>query len=113
MMKALASLRRWRRGTLRYADEQTHIEQWLAEVAGLAKVDYDLAVELAKCQQLVRGYGDTHERGFRNHQRITGAARALAGRADAAAAVGRLRRAAAADDRGTALDRELAALGVG
>jgi indolepyruvate ferredoxin oxidoreductase beta subunit len=113
MMKTLASLRRWRRGTLRYVNEQAHIEDWLNTVAALAPVDYDLAVELARCQQLVRGYGDTHERGFGNHQRIAHAARALAGRTDAAATVGRLRRAAAADDRGTALDRELAALGIG
>jgi indolepyruvate ferredoxin oxidoreductase beta subunit len=113
MLKTLASLRRWRRGTLRYAHEQEHIAQWLGTVAALAKVDYDLAVELAKCQQLVRGYGDTHERGFTNHQRITSAARALAGRTDAAVTIGRLRRAAAADELGTALDRELAALGVG
>jgi indolepyruvate ferredoxin oxidoreductase beta subunit len=112
-LKTLASLRRWRRGTLRYVDEQAHIEQWLGTVAAFAEVDYDLAVELAKCQQLVRGYGDTHERGFGNHQRITRAARALAGRADAAATVGRLRRAAVADERGKALDRELAALGIG
>ena len=103
-------MRRWRRGTLRYAEEQARIEQWLAEVAALARVDYDLAVELAKCQQLVRGYGDTHERGWQNYQRILAAARALAGRSDAATTVDRLRRAAAQDERGTFLERELAAL---
>jgi indolepyruvate ferredoxin oxidoreductase beta subunit len=109
-MKTLASLRRWRRSTLRFAVEQAHIEQWLDEVAALAKVDYDLAIELARCQQLVRGYGDTHERGWNHHQRIARAAQALAGRTDAAITVGRLRRAAAADENGAALDRELAAL---
>jgi indolepyruvate ferredoxin oxidoreductase beta subunit len=110
LMKMLASLRRWRRTTLRFADEQAHIEQWLGEVAALAKVDYDLAIELARCQQLVRGYGDTHERGWKHHQRIARAAQALAGRPDAALTVGRLRRAATADENGGALDRELAAL---
>jgi len=110
LMKTLASLRRWRRSTLRFAVEQAHIEQWLDEVAALAKVDYDLAIELTRCQQLVRGYGDTHERGWNHHQRIARAAQALAGRTDAAITVGRLRRAAAADENGAALDRELAAL---
>jgi indolepyruvate ferredoxin oxidoreductase beta subunit len=109
-LKALSGMRRWRRGTLRYAEEHARIEQWLAEVAALARVDYDLAVELAKCQQLVRGYGDTHERGWQNYQRILAAARALAGRSDAATTVDRLRRAAAQDERGTFLERELAAL---
>jgi indolepyruvate ferredoxin oxidoreductase beta subunit len=109
-MKALAAMRRWRSGTLRFAEEQARIQQWLDEVAALAAVDYDLAVELAKCQQLVRGYGDTHERGWHNYQRILAAARSLAGRADASATVDRLRRAAAQDERGTALERELTAL---
>ena len=109
-MKTLASLRRWRRSTLRFADEQAHIEQWLGEVAALAKVDYDLAIELARCQQLVRGYGDTHERGWKHHQRIARAAQALAGERTRRSTVGRLRRAAAADENGAALDRELAAL---
>ena len=58
----------------------------------------------------VRGYGDTHERGWHNYQRILAAARTLAGRPDAAATVDRLRRAAAQDERGTALERELTAL---
>ena len=42
------------------------IEAWLAEIARVAAIDPALAVEVAQCQRLVKGYGDTHERGWRN-----------------------------------------------
>ncbi|MEM7570054.1 MAG: DUF6537 domain-containing protein [Pseudomonadota bacterium] len=31
-----------------------------------ASRDYDLAVEIAKSQQLIKGYSDTHQRGLKN-----------------------------------------------
>jgi indolepyruvate ferredoxin oxidoreductase beta subunit len=67
---------------------------------------------MAEAQALVRGYGDTYERGLANFRRLAAAARALAGRSDAATALERLRRSALADERGEALGRELGALGL-
>jgi indolepyruvate ferredoxin oxidoreductase beta subunit len=111
-LRALAGMRRWRRGTLRYAEEQARIADWLERIASLARTDYGLAVEVARCQTLVRGYGDTHERGFANHTLLLDAAQRLCGREDAVPAIARLRRAAAADERGEALGRELRTLGL-
>jgi indolepyruvate ferredoxin oxidoreductase beta subunit len=107
----LAGLRRWRRKTLRYSQEQGRIAEWLGQIAQAARSNYELAVEIADCQQLVKGYGETHERGSSNLDRILSKAQTLQGSADAAAHVRKLRAAALADDEGIALSEALAAAG--
>ena len=111
LLRAVAGLRRWRRSTLRFTEEQRRIRLWLDQLAALAAQHYDLAVELADSQKLVRGYGDTFERGLRNFERLSAAAQRLAGRADAAAQLGMLRQLAIADDRGEQLSAALVAAG--
>src|SRR5947207_2934438 len=66
MLYMLAGLKRWRRGTLRFHEENARIEAWLARIEVLATANYPVAVELAKAQRLVKGYGETHERGWRS-----------------------------------------------
>jgi indolepyruvate ferredoxin oxidoreductase beta subunit len=104
LLYALAGLRRWRRSSLRYAAENARIEGWLGAIHAATKTDPALAVEIARCQRLVKGYSDTHERGTRNFERLMTAAQKLSGRADAAPALNRLREAALADEHGKALD---------
>jgi indolepyruvate ferredoxin oxidoreductase beta subunit len=107
----LAGLRRWRRGTLRYRVEQARIDAWLARIVQTTHA-YELAVEIAECQRLVKGYGDTHQRGLANFERIMQYIDRDRGRSGLAAQVRRLRSAALADEDGrefgTALE-ELAA----
>jgi indolepyruvate ferredoxin oxidoreductase beta subunit len=107
----LASLRRWRRKTLRYAQEQARIGRWLEIIAHAARENYALAVEIAECQRLVKGYGETHERGAANFDAILADAQGWRQRADAAGRVRALRIAALADDQGIALSEALAAAG--
>ncbi len=102
MLSAVAGLRRWRRGTLRYAAEQQHIEAWLADIREAAATDLQLATEIARCQRLVKGYGDTHERGLRNFETLRSAWKHGASSV-AAATLASLRDAALADDQGVAL----------
>lgn len=102
LLAALSGLRSIRRGTLRYAIEQQRIEEWLATI-GHSAGNYDAAVELAECQRLIKGYGETHERGLGNYRRILDRWPVLAPRPDAALALRRLREAALADEEGTAL----------
>ena len=106
---ALGGLRRWRRGTLRYAAENARIEDWLGRIERLAPAHYGLAVELARAQRLIKGYGETHERGWRNFSALLARIDALAGRADGAAVMARLQEAALADEEGVTLAKELAA----
>ena len=107
----LAGLRRWRRKTLRYSLEQARILRWLELIARVARQNYPLAVEIADCQQLIKGYGATHERGAASFDAILADAHARQERADAADRVRALRIAALADDQGIALSAALAAAG--
>ena len=108
LLRLISGLRRWRRCTLRFHEESARSARWLAQVEKHAVHDYPLAVELAECQKLVRGYGDTHERGLRSFERLSQAAERLAGHPDAASELSRLRALALADDSGQKLALALA-----
>ena len=66
----LAKLKRLRPYGHRYAQEQQQIESWLALIAQAAKLSPDLAIEVAECARLIKGYGDTHARGLANYAAI-------------------------------------------
>ena len=102
LLYAIAGLRRFRRSSLRFAVEGERIEAWLAEIARVAASDPALAVELAQCQRLVKGYGDTHERGWRTFGVLMGVV-GRAGAALAPATLAELRDAALADEHGHGL----------
>lgn len=106
----ISSMRRWRRGTYRYHVEHARIGDWLARIKQTASSDYDLAVEIAACQQLVKGYGDTHARGIKNFTLIMGALDASGPDAKLASVIRRLRDAALADEAGEMLQLELTRL---
>ena len=109
LLYGLAGLRRFRRSSLRYEQENARIEAWLQAVHATVPADPALALEIVRCQRLVKGYSDTHERGVRHFERVMAAAPRLAGRADAAATLARLSEAALADEHGKALDGAWAA----
>jgi indolepyruvate ferredoxin oxidoreductase beta subunit len=110
MLYMLGGFKRWRRSTLRFQDENARIEEWLGRIERLAADHYSLAVELARAQKLIKGYGETHERGWRNFRALVGQLEFLATRSDGAALLSRLQDAALADEEGQALAREIAAL---
>ena len=109
MLWLVAGMRRWRRGTSRFAVETQRIEEWLSCIAEVAAVNPQLAVEIARCQGLVKGYGDTHERGVRNYETVMGVVRQR-GSGLAPATLSELRDAALADERGETLQATLARL---
>jgi len=107
MLSTVASMRRWRRSTLRYAEENRRIEEWLQRIADIAAKNPALAIEVAQCQRLVKGYSDTHERGLRNYDTVMDALQ-RAGSAIAPAILRELRDAALADEHGHKLRAALA-----
>lgn len=110
----VAKLRRWRRGTARYVQEQALIAHWLDAVQAAAGFDYELALEVVECARLVKGYGETHRRGLGNFLRLMEGViePALdAGTRGAAGAVAKVRAAALGDPEGKSLARTLADLG--
>src|SRR3546814_17721488 len=98
-------MRRWRRGTLRYRTEQERIEHWLEHVRDAAGTDPAAAAELVQCQRLIKGYGDTFERGLARFNRIMDAWESFKTGPDAASTLGRLREAALAAGEGTDFSR--------
>lgn len=100
----LGGLKFWRRRTLRHAQEQVHLEVWLADAMAHVAGNYDLAVELIRCRRLVKGYSDTHTRGLSKFDRVVAATQRIASRQDAADWCRRLREAALRDEEGKALD---------
>jgi indolepyruvate ferredoxin oxidoreductase beta subunit len=110
MLHTIGGLKRWRRLTLRFQEENARIEEWLGRIEQLAAEHYSLAVELARAQNLNKGYGETHERGWRNFTALVGQLEFLATRSDGAALLSRLQDAALADEEGQALACEIAAL---
>jgi indolepyruvate ferredoxin oxidoreductase, beta subunit len=70
LLRSMAWLRPLRRRTSRFREEQALIERWLAAIRAAAERDHALALEIARCAQLLKGYGDTHARGLGNFLRI-------------------------------------------
>lgn len=101
-LSAIAGLRRWRRSTLRYQTEQARIEDWMADIRERAATDAAAAIEIVRCQALVTGYGDTHERGWQHYRALRAASKATPG-GFSAEQLTTLREAALADENGDAL----------
>jgi indolepyruvate ferredoxin oxidoreductase beta subunit len=113
-LRLLAGMRLLRHRGSRYAEEQTFIERWLQAIEYAAAQSWSLANEIALCGRLVKGYGATNERAKANLAHIldhlvTGGT--FATPTDRAAAIGRARDAALADEGGKALDQALLAHG--
>lgn len=103
----VGGLRRYRRRTYRHAFEAAHLKLWFDLAEETRSRDYALAVEILKCRRLIKGYGDTHDRGQSKFDRVLSGLDLLEDRNDAADWLRRLRDAALADEDGEALDGAL------
>ncbi len=111
----LAKLRGFRPRTWRFQEEQRAIESWLHMIVRAAPVSAELAIEIAECARLIKGYGDTHKRGSDNYRTIVSQViePALAGAMpprQAAEAIANARTAALLDPEGEALAKCIAAI---
>ena len=111
----MARLKPWRRHSYRFAQEQSAVEHWLDLVIRAVALSPLLALEVADCARLVKGYGETWRRGEANFHRIDQAVigPALAGDwpvAFAIDAVASARAAALVDPEGEGLDKALAGI---
>ena len=107
MLYFAGALRPIRRRLLRHQVETLHLETLIETAISFSVDDYDLGVEVLKCQRLIKGYSDTHTRGHSKFHKVINAIEDLCGRSDAADWVRRLREAALADEHGEALDGAL------
>jgi indolepyruvate ferredoxin oxidoreductase beta subunit len=111
--RALAGLKRFRPRGHRFVQEQAAITAWLALIVEAGHLSADVAIEVAECARLIKGYGDTWQRGSANYRTIEAQVirPALAGRIarnQAADAIASARTAALVDPEGDGLAKCLA-----
>lgn len=104
----LAKGSRIRRSTLRFGKEDAAIAAWIERIGDAAAIDYGLAIEMVKCQLLIKGYGDTHARGAANFGTLMKAYESGKSQPRFSARLKALRGAALADEEGKALASALA-----
>jgi indolepyruvate ferredoxin oxidoreductase beta subunit len=113
LLRLLASMRVLRPMGYRFKTEQVLIDQWIDNITKAAAFDVGLATEIAACQRLLKGYGETHRHGRDSFDRIMAklVAPALTGGSDAKGAaftIALARDAALADPDGKTLGAALA-----
>jgi indolepyruvate ferredoxin oxidoreductase beta subunit len=109
-LRFLSLLRVFRPYGHRYMTEQALIEEWLSGIGRAFSVSPHLALEVARCGQLVKGYGSTNERGKENLLHILhtvcmpNSAKTVAAQISA---IAQIRKAALQDEAGQQLDQAL------
>ncbi len=111
LLYLLSKLRPLRRRSLRFAAEQAALAAWLDLVADTAQTDYALAIQVAHMRNLVKGYGDTHERGRAKFDKLSALLPQLRERGSSSALLESLIKAALMDEGGEALDKAIADFG--
>jgi indolepyruvate ferredoxin oxidoreductase beta subunit len=106
----LSALRPLRRRSFRFKEEHIRIKRWLTQLSMIARDNYALALELAECPRVVKGYGDTHIRGRKSFDALMAALPKLARANDAAPFLKKLCDSALADDTGEKLTEALRGL---
>ncbi|SPE29294.1 2-oxoacid:ferredoxin oxidoreductase, gamma subunit [Burkholderiales bacterium] len=109
-LRLLAALRGQRRRGQRYAQEQALIEHWLGGIVQLTREHWAQGYEVALCARLIKGYGNTNERGKENLLHVLdhlALAAEFVSPAERVQAIAQARDAALADDSGKALDQTL------
>ncbi|NNG19789.1 hypothetical protein HJ590_09410 [Naumannella sp. ID2617S] len=95
-LSTLARLRPIRPRSLRFQHEQAEIDAWLDRAVRISRTNYDLACEVMCCARVLKGYGETWERGEKHFAELMASADVLVGQPDAAAQLARQRDAALA-----------------
>jgi len=109
-LRLMANMKVVRPWGSRYKSEQQSISAWALAVQRSTQRDPVLGLEVARCGQLIKGYGSTNERGKDNllhiihHMTASPSGQASA---EQAQSVARIRQAALQDEAGQALDQAL------
>lgn len=110
LLYCVASLKPFRRGSLRHEREMRFLDKWLEAVRRTADIDVALAAGFAHLRNLVKGYGDTHARGLAKYQAISMFMSGRLRQPSAAAQLKGLIAMAEKDEDGAALGAEIGRL---
>ena len=105
----LSKCRTIRRATYRYKKQKSFIDDWLGRVTVAACDDYEYGLAIARCIEIVKGYGETYERGRNRYLAIVDPEKG----AKNADTVRQLHRAVLADENGELFAETLASMGSG
>ncbi|WP_159652239.1 indolepyruvate oxidoreductase subunit beta family protein [Vibrio atypicus] len=106
LMYLLANWKIVRRSTQRHRSETSEISRWLQKIEATSKQNPAIAHEIALCQQLVKGYGETHKQGFQKYSTLMRVADSYPDLVTPYL-LKELREAALADDQGSLLSERL------
>ena len=117
-LKIEASLKRWRRYSIRYSRERQWVERWLHMLDRALTRQPAAAAAMVETASMVRGYGDAYRHGLADWQAIIdGLAKptfdGVLALTDLAGAVAEARAAALPDPRQAALKRKIAEIRAG
>ena len=101
LLYVVSRLRFMRRTTWRYQRQRTFINDWLDRVTSAACDDYEYGLSIARSIEMVKGYGETYDRGLSRYQAVVEGGDAETVRA--------LHQAALVDEKGKAFDAALEA----
>lgn len=110
LLYTTSKFRRIRRSTLRFKRERKRIDEWLKLIGNTVKTDYPSAVSVAKCQSLIKGYGDTHDRGWASYTKIVASLPHILKKNEPSKVILGLRDSALAEESGSRLNHELNAV---
>ena len=110
LLRMIAGLRPLRRSSYRFKTEQARIEEWLDAVKTAASFEYDLACEISALQRLIKGYGETHERGLASFNAVLAKLDDVKAQPEPASTLRRLHEAALKGEDGLALRAALSRL---
>jgi uncharacterized protein DUF6537 len=117
-LKIEASLKRWRRYSIRYSRERQWVERWLHMIDRALTRQPAAAAAIVETATMVRGYGDAYRHGLADWQAIIdGLAKptfdGVLALTDLAGAIAEARAAALPDPRQAALKRKIAEIRAG
>lgn len=70
VLKLLSWLRPFRRIGYRFGEDKRRIYQWLSMIASAQPLDTAFALAVVESARLIKGYGETFDRGLGNYERI-------------------------------------------
>ena len=115
MLKFLVACKPLRTISSRFQDEQALIDSWVDDVVNATERSLALGLEVAKCANLIKGYGSTHERSRENFNHILRhvfKASKFENPEDCAKAISVARSTAMKDEGGQAFDQTMQGLGL-
>ena len=105
----LSRLRGIRRSTYRYRKQKQFIDDWLDRVTSATCDDYAYGMAVARCIEIVKGYGETYERGLTRYLATVDREHGARSAED----IRRLHQAALADEKGEVFEQTLSRMVAG